>query len=732
MSKPARWLILVSSLLICLPFAAQEFNVPHNVYPPQDLQIPGPPIDSANTALCCAKGAQGPVSEASFKAWLAYIQAWRREHLVRMGYDGAQYDRPELKWTQSSFIQPLMMAQERTFYDLQAGRYTVEHYLADLKTRYGGVDSVLIWPSYPNLGIDARNQLDLVRDMPGGVEGVRAMIDTFHRNGVRVLLAYNPWDRGTREEPAPDWEALAKLMAEVGADGVNADTMEAVPPAFRVASDRTGHPLAFEPENGANGDVDFAIAWNNLTWGYWKLPFEPMISKNKWLEPRHMVHVCDRWARDKSDSIQAAFFNGVGYESWENIFGIWNGLEERDAEALRRIGAIERTFADLLISPGWEPHAPVLQYGLFASKFPGAGRTLWTVVNRNEFALRGEQIRVSYEPGLHYYDAWNGTELMPEISGARATLSFEVEPLGYSAVLATRELSAKENDLMAEMRQRAQRPLAGFSRNWHPLPQRISEIPGTKPATTAPEGMVRIPTGNFVFRVSGIEIEGGNQAGADVQLPWEDAPQRSHRHPMHFPEFYMDRTPVTNAEFKKFLDSAQYHPKDDHNFLRDWRGSAYPDGWANKPVTWVSLEDARAYAEWAGKRLPHEWEWQYAAQGTDGRVYPWGNEWDARAVPSPGKGRIFPVLDDVGKHLTGTSPFGVMDMVGHVWQWTDEYSDQHTRSAVLRGGSAYQPQGAMWYFPQAYKLGEHGKYLLMAPSLDRSGMVGFRCVADTH
>ena len=82
--------------------------------------------------------------------------------------------------------------------------------------------------------------------------------------------------------------------------------------------------------------------------------------------------------------------------------------------------------------------------------------------------------------------------------------------------------------------------------------------------------------------------------------------------------FYIDKYPVTNAEFKRFLDATHYHPTDDLNFLRDWKNGTYPEGWGNKPVTWVSLEDARAYAAWAGKRLPHEWEWQYAAQGADG------------------------------------------------------------------------------------------------------------------
>ncbi len=149
-----------------------------------------------------------------------------------------------------------------------------------------------------------------------------------------------------------------------------------------------------------------------------------------------------------------------------------------------------------------------------------------------------------------------------------------------------------------------------------------------------------------------------------------------------------------------------------------------------KPVTWVSLEDARAYAAWAGKRLPHEWEWQYAALGTDNRLYPWGNNWNAAAVPSIDHSRNPGPPPDVGVHPEGQSPFGVMDMVSTVWQWTDEYQDEHTRTAVVRGGSYYQPLGSMWYFPAGNKVDMHNKYLLMAPSIDRSGMIGFRCVAD--
>jgi formylglycine-generating enzyme required for sulfatase activity len=195
--------------------------------------------------------------------------------------------------------------------------------------------------------------------------------------------------------------------------------------------------------------------------------------------------------------------------------------------------------------------------------------------------------------------------------------------------------------------------------------------------------------------------------------------------------FYIDRTPVTNAEFRKFVAASNYNPQDAQNFLRDWKDGTYPNGWDNKPVTWVSLEDARAYAKWAGKRLPHEWEWQYAAQSSDGRTYPWGNTWNASALPAPDWGPEMRPLPDVGGFPNGGSAFGVLDLIGNVSQWTDEYQDPHTRAAIIRGGAVYQPRGSIWYFPQTYRLDEHEKYLLMSPGHDRAGTIGFRCVVDS-
>src|SRR5690242_5629183 len=229
------------------------------------------------------------------------MRGWRHEQLVRIGYDGAEYDRPALKWTQSSFMQPQMMVEDRYFYDPIAGKYTVDRYLDDLEKRYGGIDAVLVWPTYPNIGIDSRNQFDMFRDMPGGIDGIRQMVADFHARKVRVLFPVMLWDQGTRDVGKPEAEALAEELAAVGADGVNGDTMNAVPRSFRIASDKTGHPLAFEPEHLTQ---DEALAYNNMDWAQ-AVPANPLqqpgpmrqylgvagleyVDKYKWLEHRHM------------------------------------------------------------------------------------------------------------------------------------------------------------------------------------------------------------------------------------------------------------------------------------------------------------------------------------------------------------------------------------------------------------------------------------------------------------
>jgi formylglycine-generating enzyme required for sulfatase activity len=101
-------------------------------------------------------------------------------------------------------------------------------------------------------------------------------------------------------------------------------------------------------------------------------------------------------------------------------------------------------------------------------------------------------------------------------------------------------------------------------------------------------------------------------------------------------------------------------------------------------------------------------------------------------VPKTNRSREASGPTDVTAHPQAASPYGVQDLIGNVWQWTDEYVDDHTRAAIVRGGSYYKPTGSLWYFPQAYRLDQHGKYLMMAPGRDRAATIGFRCVLDAE
>ena len=141
-------------------------------------------------------------------------------------------------------------------------------------------------------------------------------------------------------------------------------------------------------------------------------------------------------------------------------------------------------------------------------------------------------------------------------------------------------------------------------------------------------------------------------------------------------------------------------------------------------MVWVDLDDARAYARWAGKRLPTEPEWHHAA-GRD--LWPWGELFDPARCNGAG-GDTTPVDRFPG----GASPYGCLDLSGNVWEWTEsERDDGHTRYAIVRGGSHLIVVGSKWYQASGAQPNDcHEKVLLMYPGLDRCVTIGFRCVKD--
>ena len=170
----------------------------------------------------------------------------------------------------------------------------------------------------------------------------------------------------------------------------------------------------------------------------------------------------------------------------------------------------------------------------------------------------------------------------------------------------------------------------------------VSNSPENKP--TPPKGMVYAPGGTFIM---------GRDKGTDV------AERPAHQ--VKVEPFYIDVYEVTNEDYEKFVKATG------HRAPATWSGGAYPSHAARKPVTGVTWDDANAYAGWAKKRLPTEAEWEFAARGTDGRLYPWGNAWKQGSANANGASQG---LADVGLSLGGASPVGAFDMIGNAWEWT--------------------------------------------------------------
>jgi gamma-glutamyl hercynylcysteine S-oxide synthase len=208
----------------------------------------------------------------------------------------------------------------------------------------------------------------------------------------------------------------------------------------------------------------------------------------------------------------------------------------------------------------------------------------------------------------------------------------------------------------------------------------------------------------------------------NLHRPW------SLTRPVDLRPYAIDLTPVTNRQFADFLRATYYTPDHPGNFLHHWHNGNIPPGLDDYPVVYVGLEDARAYAVWAGKRLPTEAEWQHAAQGVEKRKYPWGETWQPDLCNHGQTGGTNPVKN----FPAGRSPYGVYDLCGNVWEWTEsERSDGRTRFVILKGGSYYQAQGSEWYADGGAQANDFAaKFLLMYPGLDRCATIGFRCAVN--
>ncbi len=250
--------------------------------------------------------------------------------------------------------------------------------------------------------------------------------------------------------------------------------------------------------------------------------------------------------------------------------------------------------------------------------------------------------------------------------------------------------------------------------------------------------LVYVPAGEFTLGSSDAELDAWLREYPRSGRSWFDSEQPQCR--VNLPAYWIGRTEVTNAQYLRFVSATG------HNTPEHWANGRPLAGLENFPIDNVSWEDARAYCEWAGGRLPRELEWEKAARGTDGRVFPWGNRWDrAKCCNCEGitwwsaflawLGGYDAVRGGpaaVGSYPSGGSPYGCQDMAGNVWERCEDWYDEQAYRRYARGdltppasGTHKVLRGGSWSVggPQFFRCAE--RYVNFPGS---RSYCGFRCV----
>jgi iron(II)-dependent oxidoreductase len=686
-------------------------------------------------------------------------------------FDNRLFEREDLKWIKESYIIFIQMAWDREFYDRSTGKYTFGDELKRWNDKFNYIDVFALWPTWPRLGLDQRNQWDMYRDLPGGTAQLKSFARLSRQYNTKFFISYNPWDNSTRKED--HYKGMSTLISETEADGVVLDTRGSSSYELQAAADSVRKGVIMYSEGMAiTKDMPGIIAGRVHN----AIFFSPELNLNKLIKPDFSIfRVCDVGEDKTHREIAIAFFNGYGTEMHLGRPGGRDDWYRKDLDYLARTTYILRQNNDAFLDFNWTPLLSTEMDNVYVNKWNSGDKIVYTVLNMKQEGVHGKLFKVDKAEGKHFVSLWNHENLIPVDDKGVSYINAEAE--GWNSSLSGTRLEGSV-DCIARLPEIIKGEIKGDSIHVHKNskgqlylwkgnpsfqsqrfelkfkndtiirlkniigyyegkivlqylennrlkdesvlfmkggnPWIISSVARTKVSPTLPADMVLVPKATITYKLTTNEDF--------IVYPGINVPITS-----KVDSFLVDKYPVTNIQYYDFIQKTGYMPSDSNNYLKNWVGGIYKPGQEKYPVVYLSYEDMTAYAKWAEKRLPTQAEWQLAAQGTDGRIWPWGNEFHGTWCNN-----AFDRSTPVDAFSKGASPYGVMDVVGNVWQMTnDMYFNGADYFTVIRGGSYYKPDSSWWYIQGGPQQLDKTQILLMvSQGFDRCATLGFRCVKD--
>ena len=266
------------------------------------------------------------------------------------------------------------------------GQYTYPEFLKKGIEYFGNIDVYGIWPTWPRLGLDKRNQWDMYRDLPGGTAQLRNFARLSRPYGTRFFIAYNPWDNSTRKED--HYSGMAKVISEIEADGVVLDTRGSSSFELQAAADNArkgvimyseGMPVVKDMPGIISARVHNAIF------------LSPELNLNKLIKPDFAIfRVCDVGEDIIHREIAVSFFNGYGTELNMYRPGGRNENYEADLEFLARTTFILRQNNDAFLDNNWTPLVETSADNVFVNRWKSGNKIVYTVLNMRPEGFSGK------------------------------------------------------------------------------------------------------------------------------------------------------------------------------------------------------------------------------------------------------------------------------------------------------------------------------------------------------